>query len=160
MSVTQIADIADLIAALGIVVTLGFPAFETRKNTRQAKIMNWHVTMQSIKETRRRTDSPHLADVVERDRRSFGALSAAEKITFGFFLEEMLLDYDPFIVHGNEIAVGRRYTLRAVKGAYSEFLGHPGAIEWWEQSGPKNRWPPHIVKEIEEAVADVKRGMA
>mgnify|MGYP006863757556 CR=1 FL=1 len=66
MEMALISDIADTIAALGIILTLGFLAFEQHKNTEQAKIETWNLVMQGIRETRRRTDSPHVADVIAR----------------------------------------------------------------------------------------------
>ena len=90
MEMALISDIADTIAALGIILTLGFLAFEQHKNTEQAKIETWNLVMQGIRETRRRTDSPHVADVIARGRSDYYALTEADRITFGFFHEELL----------------------------------------------------------------------
>ena len=157
MNFSEIAVIADLIAAGAIVVTLAALAYEMHKNARQMKITNWHATMQSIKETRRRTDNPHVADVITRGGADFFALSDAEQLTFGNFIQEQLLDYDPFIVHSDEVAVSREHTLRAVRLAYRDFLASPGARQWWHQSDVKKRWPPHLTSAVNEAVEAIEQ---
>lgn len=150
MDMAMISDLADTVAALGIILTLGFLAFEQHKNTEQAKIDTWNLVMQGIRETRRRTDSPHVADVIARGRVDYFALTEADRITFGFFHEELLLDYDPHLVHAQKLAVSR--SRASIIAAFGEYLSYPGARAWWLQSGPRKRWPPHMVEAIEEAL--------
>ena len=106
--------------------------------------------MQGIRETRRRTDSPHVADVIARGRSDYYALTEADRITFGFFHEELLLDYDPHLVHAQKLAVSR--SRASIIAAFSEYLCYPGARAWWLQSGPRKRWPPHMVEAVEDAL--------
>ena len=75
MDMALIGDVANIFAALGIILTLGFLAFEQHKNTQQAKIDTWNRVMQGLRETRRRTDSPHVADVIARGRIDYFSLS-------------------------------------------------------------------------------------
>ena len=150
MDMALIGDVANIFAALGIILTLGFLAFEQHKNTEQAKIDTWNRVMQGLRETRRRTDSPHVADVIARGRIDYFALSAAERLTFGFFHEELLLDYDPLLHHPDKLAVSRPRA--SIIAAFSGYLCFPGAKAWWLQSNARTRWPEHMVEAIDEAL--------
>lgn len=156
MTMSQFADIADLLAALGIINSLGFLAFELRKSSRQERISNWQSTMSGLREARRRTDDPHVADVVTRGRVSFYDLSDQDRLTFGFWMEELLLAHDPFLAHPEQILVSPEATRIATLGAFREYFAQKGAREWWLQSPVRKRWPPHIRNVIEGAIRELE----
>ena len=157
MTLSQFADIADLLAALGIMLTIVFLALEIRKSSRQEKIANWQTTISGIREARRRTDDPIVADIVVRGRKSFNELSEPEQVTFGFWMEDMILAHDPYLVHPDQIMVAREETLKATEGAFREYFVHKGSQEWWNQSYVKKRWPQHLTSRINSAIQEVSR---
>jgi hypothetical protein len=55
---------------------------------------NWKAVLPGLREHKRRTDHPYVADLIERGRKDFEALSEAEKLTFGYWMEELAQCYD------------------------------------------------------------------
>jgi len=158
MTLSQFADIADLLAALGIVVTLGFLAYEMRQNAEQARLTNWHSTLDAIRGHKRRTDDLALSDVIDRGRQDFDALSGAEKIAFGYWMEEWCQAMEGLLV-ANRAAVHRQDQMkRAASGNYKAMFRHPGCRQWWHWSGLSARWPDPLVEAIEGAIAKVEDG--
>jgi len=156
MTLTQIADVADLLAAFGIIVTLGFLVYEMHMSAQQEKIANWQTTMSGIREVRRRTDDPGLADIIVRGRKSFYDLSEQEQVSFGYWMEEMILAHDPFLVHPEQIQVAPEATRVSTRGAFQEYLEGKGAREWWLQCGARKRWPQHLTSVIDSALAEIE----
>lgn len=158
MTLTQIADIADLLAAFGIIVTLGFLAWEMRKNAEQTRLGNWHSTLSALREQKRRTDDPTVADIIDRGRANFDALTGAEKITFGYWMEEWAQAMEGLLVSSATSVHGREEMRHAALSNFAAMFAHPGCRQWWRWSGLEHRWPRALVKEIEGAIAKAESG--
>jgi len=156
MTLSTLANIADLLAALGIIASVIFVAFEVRKSSEQARMSNWNAVLSSLREHKRRTDDPYVADLVVRGRKDFEALTEAEKLTFGYWMEELLQCYDGLIVHENAIAVGVGESRRAAVGAFALHFSYPGCLAWYRWSGIEHRWPRKLIEAIEEGIAKTK----
>ena len=125
---------------------------ELRKSNEQGRLNNWHAAVTALREHKRRTDDPRVADVIARGRASYEALSISERITFGYWMEELLQSYDALLLFGGSSVVGREETYRAVVGAFGHHFEFPGCKAWWRQSGLDNRWPGHIVEAVEKSM--------
>ena len=90
MTLSEFADIADLVAAFGLIASLLFLAWELRKNSEQARLQNWYSVLAALREHKRRTDDLSVSDVLYRGRESYEGLSGSEKILFGHWMEEWL----------------------------------------------------------------------
>lgn len=154
MTLSDAASVANLIAAFGVLGSLLLLVLELRKSNEQGRLNNWHAAVTALREHKRRTDDPRVADVVARGRVSFEDLGTAEKITFGYWMEELLQGFDALMLFGSSAAVGREETYRAVAGAFRHHFGFPGCRAWWRQSGLDNRWPRHLVEAIESSMAE------
>ena len=152
MSFSQIADFADLIAALGVIGSMLFLAIETRKNANQTRIANHQTSLAGLKEHKRRTDSLDLADILVRGRVSYLGLSEPEKLAFTGWMEEMIQSYDTLIAPNVDLAVSKAEARRAAVGAFAFHFGFPGCREWWHASGLADRWPRHIVQTVQEGL--------
>lgn len=153
MTLTHIADIADLLAAFGIIVTLGFLVYELRQNAHQTRLTNWNFTLSALREHKRRTDNLAIADVIDRGRLDFNALNGAEKIAFGYWMEEWCQAMEGLMV-ANSASVHRHdMMLRAALGNFDVMFKHPGCPQWWRWSGQAARWPKPLVDAIETAIA-------
>ena len=156
MTLSALANIADLLGALGIIASVTFVAFEIRKSSEQARMSNWNAVLSALREHKRRTDDPYVADLVVRGRRDFDALADAEKLTFGFWMEELVQCYDGLIVHENAIAVDPVESRRAAVGAFALHFSFPGCLAWYRWSGIEHRWPRQLIEAIEEGITQSK----
>ncbi|MCP5265346.1 MAG: hypothetical protein H6934_04515 [Burkholderiaceae bacterium] len=160
MTLSVLANIADLLAAAGVIGSLVFVAFEIRKSSEQARLSNWTAVLSSLREHKRRTDDPYVADLIVRGRADFESLSEAEKLSFGYWMEEMVLCFDGMILHQNSMAVGPQETRRAAVGAFAMHFAFPGCLAWYRWSGIGDRWPPKLVAAIEEGIRRAKDNAA
>ncbi|HSG76809.1 MAG TPA: hypothetical protein VLA30_11815 [Burkholderiales bacterium] len=152
MTLSETASVANLIAAFGVIGSLLLLVIELRKSNEQGRLNNWHAAVTALREHKRRTDDPRVADVIARGRASYEDLSISEKITFGYWMEELLQGYDALLLFGNSAAVSREETYRAVVGAFRHHFEFPGCKAWWRQSGLDSRWPRHIVEAVETSM--------
>lgn len=157
MTLAQIAAIADLLAALGVIASLVFLAWEIRKNGEQARLSNWHATLSALREQKRRTDDLAVADVIERGRRDYDSLTGAEKIVFGYWMEEWLQAQEGLLVFRGVSAHGREELLSVVKSNFAAMFEYQGCRAWWEDSGLATRWPMSLVGIVTEAIETQQR---
>ena len=87
-----------------------------------------------------------------RGRKCFHDLSEADQFIFANWMEETLTTYDAFLINQNSNILRPGEGFRAGRGAFRQFFAHPGAVEWFEQSGMETRWPSHLVDAIREAI--------
>lgn len=152
MTLSQIADVADLLAAFGIIVTLAFLVYEMRQNAQQTRLSNWNSTLNALREHKRRTDDPYVADVVERGRADFNALKSSEQISFGYWMEEWCQAMEGLLL-ANSASIHRHDMMkRAALENYNTMFRHLGCRQWWRSSGLAQRWPDSLVQAIENAI--------
>ncbi|UCE32117.1 MAG: hypothetical protein JSW68_04080 [Burkholderiales bacterium] len=156
MTISVLADLADLLAALGVISSLVFVAFEIRKSSEQARLSNWNSVLSGLREHKRRTDDPRVADLIVRGRADFEGLSEADKLAFGFWMEELIQCFDGLIVHQNSIAVSPDESRRAAVGAFAMHFSFPGCRAWYQWSGIEHRWPKHLIDAIEEGFSQAR----
>ncbi|WP_372603962.1 hypothetical protein [Actibacterium sp.] len=154
MTLSQIANIADLITALVVMVSVVFVAIELREGTRQAKRANTQQVIAGIRALKDWGKDPALAEVITRGRQSYDSLDDAEKFCFANFMEESLTAYDSFLLHRDSNLFRKGESERAGIGAFRQFMAHPGAIQWWQSAGMDTRWPSHLVAAVERAIAE------
>jgi hypothetical protein len=97
MTLSEFADIAELMGGIGVILSLLLLAWELHKNAEQTRLGNWHSMVAAFREHKRRTDDLAVADVIVRGRKDFHGLSEAEELLFGFWMEEWILAQDGLI---------------------------------------------------------------
>jgi len=156
MTLSLIAAIADLLTALAVVVSLLFVAYEMHASNRQAKRANMQSMLDGIRNLKHWGRDVATSEIIVRGRLSFHDLSPTEKFVFANFMEECIAAYDSFLLVNDSNLLQEGEAERAGRGAFRQFLAHPGAREWWRQSGMETRWPTHLVGAIEDAIAEVE----
>jgi hypothetical protein len=157
MTLTQLADIANLVGGIGVIVSLLFLAWELHKNAEQTRLGNWNATLAAFREHKRRTDDIAVANVIARGRRDFYGLSEAEQIQFGFWIEEWLLAQEGLVHTRSASAESNEVLMHAMRGNYRVEFAHPGCRQWWRQSQLLGRFPKGHSDEIEAAIAYAER---
>lgn len=154
MSMSQLADIADLATTSLVVVSLAFVAVELRAANRQAKRANTQQILAGIRALKDWGKDPALADVIVRGRKDFLGLTDGEKFCFSNFMEESLTAYDSLLLHIDSNVFRQGEAERAAIGAFRQFLAYPGAVQWWNGAGMDTRWPSHLVAAVERSIAE------
>ena len=152
MTLQEMATWAELVTAFGVIPTLLLVAWELHAANRQAKRSNTHQVTSGIRELKSWGKSPELAEIITRGRCGFHQLSDAEKFIFTNYMEEALTAYDSFLLHTDSNILKKGEAELAAIGAFRQFLAHPGAQEWWEQSGLQKRWPSHLLSAVASAL--------
>ncbi len=153
MTLSEFADIADLVAAFGVIASLLFLGFELRKNGEQARLQNWYSVLTALREHKRRTDDLAVCDVLDRGRESYEELSGSEKILFGYWMEEWLQAQEGLLIFRHSNAHRREDLVRAARGNLVAMFSYRGCRQWWRDSGLAARWPRSLVNAVSEAIA-------
>lgn len=156
MTLPEFADIADLVAAFGVIASLLFLAWELRKNGEQARLQNWYSVLTALREHKRRTDDLSVSDVVHRGRQSYEGLSGSEKILFGYWMEEWLQAQEGLLIFRHSSAHRREDLTRTATGNLRNMFSHLGCREWWIDSGLADRWPRSLVNAVSDAITDIE----
>ncbi|MAZ15045.1 MAG: hypothetical protein CL535_01720 [Ahrensia sp.] len=156
MTLSEFADIADLVAAFGLIASLLFLAWELRKNSEQARLQNWYSVLAALREHKRRTDDLSVSDVLYRGRESYEGLSGSEKILFGHWMEEWLQAQEGLLIFRHSNAHRREDLTLAARGNFRSMFSYPGCREWWIDSGLADRWPRSLVDAVSEAISEIE----
>lgn len=152
MTLSLVANLADLLAALGVMASLLLLAWETRKGSEQSRMANWNAVLTALREQKRRTDDLTLADVLYRGRQDFAALSGAEAIAFGYWMEEWIQCQEGLLIY-NAASAHRHDELRfAARRNFDAMFAFPGCRAWWQASGLAGRWPKSLVAEVDASI--------
>ena len=152
MTLSELADLAQILGSLGVIVSLAFVALELRKTTDQSKLANYGDVVDRFMSVYSASHDLDLAKLVAKGRKSYASLSDEERISFGHYLENMcialesLLQYDKAVVH----KVGESSSLFGKHIRYH--LGFPGAREWFEAFEQERGFPVPFTKAIHEAL--------
>lgn len=150
---SQIADIADLIAAVAIIVSLLFVAYEVRLNRKQAELTNWRETLVMMVEFKSRATDPAFADLVIRGHRDFEALSEAEQLSFGMYLEEGVHTLGNFLKHNDSLPRKLLGIDIAITNSFADLLMTPGGAAWWAHAHTQGRFMPETYRVIDALLA-------
>jgi hypothetical protein len=152
MDFGRIADVADMLAAIGVIVSLLFLAYEVRRNTNEVKRTAWEGMIDRFNALWSRTTSERLPEILDRGRNDFESLSGAEKVIFGNYHNEMLLTYEAMIVVGKHQALGEQITHIPIKHL-RYYFAFPGARQWWVDFSETRGLSPLMEKTMLEVLS-------
>ena len=154
MSLSQIGSIADILAAVGVICSLLFLAYELRISNRETRMANWRQLLDSFREYKAVTNDLALSEVIERGAADYHALAPHEKRSFGQYLEQGIHVIGNFSKHSwtmpNEL-VGLE---TATRNSMLELLNTPGARQWWAEYKPKGKLMPETYRVVDAILAD------
>jgi|GEM_PF-1038938 len=150
---SQIADIADLIGAAAIVVSLLFVAYEVRLNRKQAELTNWRETLVMMVEFKSRTNDLAFAELVLRGHDDFDALAPAEQLCFGMYLEQGVHTIGNFLKHNDSLPRKLVGMELAITNSFADLLATPGGSRWWKAAHGHGRFMPETYRVIDEMLA-------
>jgi hypothetical protein len=150
MNLANLAGIADILAAVGVIASLLFVAYEVRRNTNEVKRTNWERMIDRFNTLWSRTSGDDLADVIARGRQEFGALTDGEKLAFGNYYNELCLTYEAMLVIGREQILGDGLAGLCMKHL-RYYFAFPGAREWWKDFAETRGLSPIMMRAMREA---------
>ncbi|MBT8460129.1 MAG: hypothetical protein HKP37_06325 [Boseongicola sp.] len=139
---SQIADIADLIAAAAIIVSLLFVAYEIRATRKQTELTNWRELLQTLTDFKAQPNDPKLAAVLVKGHADLSSLSDAERLTFEMYLEQGVHIFGNFLKHNDALPQKLVGLDGAVANYFYEMLTTPGGAQWWEDVQRRKRFMP------------------
>lgn len=144
MDWTAIGAVAELLGAIAVVVSIGYLALQVRQNTESVRLGSFQSAIDRVAAVNSRTSDPHVADVLARGRQSYFDLSPADRLTFGYYMQERLLMYESSLAMVHLL----KPTVREVVEKNIRFhLSFPGVREWWVELGRE-----FLAKDFEDEV--------
>lgn len=160
MTLAQIADYADLIAALGVMLSILFVAYEMHQSNREAKLSNWRQLLSSLSQYKGLTQDMALSELIERGHADYHALTGPEKRTYGNYLEQGIHIIGNFSKHSGTIPGELKGLEGAIDNSLRDLLNHPGALTWWEEGRPKGKFMPQTYRNIDRILGIDGKGPA
>ena len=160
MSLAVLADIADLLAALGVIASLLFLALELRRSNRDTRQANWRALLDSYRSFKALTNDLAFAEFVVRARQSWPDLSPAEKLSFEHYQEQGIHVMGNFFKHASTMPGDLTGLTRAVEICMIDHLSGPGARAWYHDNRARGRLMPATYRNIDDILARADRDSA
>ncbi len=150
---STLANIADLVAAAGVIGSLLFLAIELREQNRETALKNWRELLATLTAFKAITNDPYMADLVTRGHADYHALTDAEKRAFGQYLEQGIHVIGNFEKHSGTVPRQFSGLHYPIQNTLLDHLATPGARAWWAESKQRGRFLPATVVRINELQA-------
>jgi len=142
MSLSQLAPTADIIAAIGVILSLIFLAYELRQNRKQSELANWRDLLESLSTFKGLTNDLEFSEFLERAEKDYHALTPAEQRSFGMYLEQGIHIIGNFAKHNDTIPNKLVGMEDAIHSLLRDLLNTHGARAWCFETKPKRRFMP------------------
>ena len=154
MSFEHISYLAQIVASIGVIISLIFVGLQIRQNTRalqrtehNSTMEQWTVLRQAIAQNR------DIAELMTGGLSGERALDAADQLR----LEQMLQEYAWASFHiwdRTQRGIFPKGTFEATGGALlKSLLSTPGGRTWW-QSSKQTGFPPQFVADVDALLAN------
>lgn len=160
MTMTLLANLADVIAAGAIVVSLIFVGYELQQNRKQAELANWRALLDTLVTYKGLTHDPAFAEFVTRAHADYAALSDAERLRFGLYLEQGIHIFGNFLKHNDALPRKLAGLEDAVTAMFADLLATPGGQAWWVEAQTKGRFMAGTYTTVNDHLARHARRMA
>ena len=153
MSLSNIADIADLIAAAAIILSLIFVGYELHLTRKQSELSNWREVLQALTDYKSVTNDLEFAEFLVRAHRDYDALGEGEKMSFGLYLEQGVHIFGNFVKHNDSLPRKLVGLEQALTNMFAEMLTTPGGAAWWAEAHERGRFMPDTYRVVDDFLA-------
>lgn len=153
MTIPILANLADIIAAVAIVLSLIFVGYELHQNRTQAELSNWRDLLQTLVDYKGLTQDPAFAEFVTRAHADYEVLSEAEKLRFGLYLEQGVHILGNFLKHNSALPRKLDGLEDAVANMVIDMLTTPGGAAWWAEAHARGRFMPSTYRTVDANLA-------
>lgn len=158
MNLGAFADIADLLAALGVMASLLFLAVELRRSNRDTRQANWRALLDSYRNFKSLTNDVDFAEFILKCRESWPELTPAEKLSFEHYQEQGIHVMGNFFKHASTMPDELVGLSEAVEVCMVEHLHGPGARAWYDDNKARGRLMPATYHNIDAILARADEG--
>ena len=152
MTLSDLSDLSQILGSLGVIFSLIFVALELRKNTAQSRLANYGDMVNRFMSVFSMTNDPELAKLVARGRKSYMDLADDEKISYGYYLENICIAFEG-LLHYDRAVVHKAGESRGMFNRHIRYqLGFPGAREWFDWFERERGFPPALMIAIHAAL--------
>jgi len=153
MSLEDLGNIGELVAAIGVIASLIYLAVQIRQNTSSAREAAWHSVLRDLQQFRSLiAQDPEVARVYREGLRDLKSLNDDDRWRFGALMQSL---YSVF-----ETAFRAR-----TEGLFQHHLddivwqaSRPGTREWWSKG--KRLYSPEFRRFLDEALESFDRSPA
>lgn len=153
MTLSNIADIADLVAATAIILSLIFVGYELHLTRKQSELSNWREVLAAFTDFKAITNDLAFAEFLVRAHRDYDALSDAEKMSFGLYLEQGVHILGNFLKHNDSLPRKLVGLEQAITNTFYEMLATPGGAAWWAEAHERGRFMPDTYRVVDGLLA-------
>lgn len=153
MTLGLLADLADVIAAAAIVLSLIFVGYELHQNRTQAELANWRELLETLVAYKGMTHDAEFAEFVTRAHADYEILSDAEQLRFGMYLEQGIHIFGNFLKHNDALPRKLDGLEDAVTNMFVDLLTTPGGQAWWEEAQTRGRFMPSTYRIVNAHLA-------
>ncbi|MXQ07031.1 hypothetical protein GQ651_04135 [Alphaproteobacteria bacterium GH1-50] len=157
MTLSLLANIADLLAALGVIGSLLFLAFELRRSNRDTRQANWRALLDSYRSFKALTNDLAYAEFILRARNDWPDLSPAEKLSFEHYQEQGIHVMGNFFKHASTMPEDLIGLTEAVEVCMVDHLTGAGARAWYADNRARGRLMPATYRNIDDILARADR---
>jgi len=158
MSMSDAAQLADLITALAVICSLLFVAFEFRRSNTLRRYQNAHMVGHGLKEFRSQSLDPALASIIAKGREDYTGLSDSNKIVFGAYMEVCVQTFVPFLLYraANIVEEGLDIGMAHLRFQF----GFPGVHTCWNEYHKTRRFPKVVTAKIQGMIPETVNTVA
>lgn len=153
MSLSDLVGIADIVAAGAIVLSLCFVGYELHLTRKQSELSNWREVLAAFTAYKAITNDLAFAEFLVRAHRDYDALSEAEKMSFGLYLEQGVHIIGNFIKHNDSLPRKLVGLEQAIMNTFGEMLTTPGGAAWWAEAHERGRFMPDTYRVVDDLLA-------
>ena len=159
MNWTAISAIADLLASIGVIVSLIYVAIQLRLNSKTVGTSNYQHNMSAVADMSAVIASDaELADIYLRGCESFSRLGPQEQTRFHMVMSNFILP----IQHNVHMQSRGLTDSKLYEGEIESFLplfDQPGVMEWW-QAGATRWYHQDFVAHLNALIAERKNALS
>ena len=155
-------DVAAIIGAIALIVSLVFVAVELKKNVEQSITTNWYERAEKNQHIREFLLDKDLAAVIKKGDESFHALDGVERVQYSAYMELVVFnlifnvvasDYAaPQVKNLIDFKAGKNESEDWNKGRIRYYFDKNGVIEWFKYFNEAMPMPPHFHAIISSAI--------
>ena len=152
MDLSTATSIAEIIASLGVVISLIFVAREFKRNTRNAGLDNIARALQTqVHQFAHLADEPEKADLLRRALADFDGLAQGEKGQVSAVIHDIILSHD-VLRRAHDSGLMPTDEFRVMQELWVSLMRTEGGRQWW--AGWRSIMPDTIVAYVDAVIDD------
>lgn len=119
----------------------------------QSELSNWREVLQALTDYKAVTNDLGFAEFLVRAHADYDALSEAEKLSFGLYLEQGVHIYGNFLKHNSSLPQKLDGLDEAIASSLADMLTTTGGAAWWDQAHVRKRFMPSTYTTVDGLLA-------